>query len=151
MNVSYPPEAESFRAEVRAFLRRALPDDWRGLGALDGEQARAFTETWRATLAAEGYLTPSWPPEYGGAGLSRLQQVVLVEELATAGVPFNGRNDNFSIKMIGNLLLRYGTDEQKSYFLPRIVSGEHRWCQGFSETEAGSDLAGLRTRARARG
>ena len=151
MNVSYPPEAESFRAEVRAFLRRALPDDWRGLGALDGEQARAFTETWRATLAAEGYLTPSWPPEYGGAGLSRLQQVILVEELATAGVPFNGRNDNFSIKMIGNLLLRYGTDEQKSYFLPRIVSGEHRWCQGFSETEAGSDLAGLRTRARLEG
>ncbi len=151
MNVSYPPEAESFRAEVRAFLRRALPDHWRGLGALDGEQARAFTETWRATLAAEGYLTPSWPPEYGGAGLSRLQQLVLVEELATAGVPFNGRNDNFSIKMIGNLLLRYGTDEQKSYFLPRIVSGEHRWCQGFSETEAGSDLAGLRTRARAAG
>ena len=148
MNVDYPPEAETFRAQVRAFLHRVLPPDWRGLGSLSGEQARAFTKTWRATLAAEGYLTPSWPPEYGGAGLSRLQQVVLTEELATAGVPFNGANDNFSIKMIGNLLLRYGTQDQKSYFLPRIVSGEHRWCQGFSETEAGSDLAGLRTKAR---
>lgn len=148
MNVDYPPEAETFRAQVRAFLHRVLPPDWRGLGSLSGEQARAFTKTWRATLAAEGYLTPSWPPEYGGAGLSRLQQVVLTEELATAGVPFNGANDNFSIKMIGNLLLRYGTQDQKSYFLPRIVSGEHRWCQGFSETEAGSDLAAMRTRAK---
>jgi alkylation response protein AidB-like acyl-CoA dehydrogenase len=148
MNVDYPPEAQAFRAQVRAFLHRALPADWRGLGTLSGEKAREFTAAWRVTLATEGYLTPGWPPEYGGAGLSRLQQVVLTEELATAGVPFNGRNDNFSIKMIGNLLLRYGTEQQKSYFLPRIVSGEHRWCQGFSETEAGSDLAGLRTRAR---
>lgn len=148
MNLDYPPEAENFRSEVRAFLRRALPADWPGLGALSSEQAREFTAAWRATLAAEGYLTPSWPREYGGAGLSRLQQVVLTEELAAAGVPFNGRNDTFSIKMIGNLLLRYGTGAQKSFFLPRIVSGEHRWCQGFSETEAGSDLAGLRTRAR---
>ena len=147
MNIGYPPEAENFRAEVRAFLRRALPADWSGLGSLSSEQARQFTAAWRATLAAEGYLTPSWPREYGGAGLSRLQQVVLTEELAAAGVPFNGQNDTFSIKMIGNLLLRYGTDAQKSFFLPRIVSGEHRWCQGFSETEAGSDLAGLRTRA----
>ena len=147
MNVDYPPEAEEFRARVRDFLRRGLPADWRGLGALSSDEAREFTASWRKVLAAEGYLTPSWPAEYGGAGLSRLQQVVLTEELATAGVPFNGRNDTFSIKMIGNLLLRYGTDEQKSYFLPRIVSGEHRWCQGFSETEAGSDLASLRTRA----
>jgi alkylation response protein AidB-like acyl-CoA dehydrogenase len=148
MNVSYPPAAEAFRVTVREFLRRALPDDWHGLGALSGERAREFTEAWRATLAAEGYLVPSWPREYGGAGLSRLQQVILVEELATAGVPFYGHNDNFSIKMIGNLLLRYGTNEQKEHFLPRIVNSEHRWCQGFSETEAGSDLAGLRTKAR---
>ena len=147
MNVDYPPEAEEFRTRVRDFLRRVLPADWHGLGALSSDEAREFTASWRKVLAAEGYLTPNWPAEYGGAGLSRLQQVVLTEELATAGVPFNGRNDTFSIKMIGNLLLRYGTDEQKSYFLPRIVSGEHRWCQGFSETEAGSDLASLRTRA----
>jgi alkylation response protein AidB-like acyl-CoA dehydrogenase len=148
MNVDYPPEAQRFRTQVRAFLGRALPDDWRGLGALDSDQAREFTAQWRARLAAEGYLTPSWPPEYGGAGMTRLQQLVLTEELAAAGVPFNGRNDTFSIKMIGNLLLRYGTATQKAYFLPRIVSNEHRWCQGFSETEAGSDLASLRTRAR---
>ena len=148
MDISYPPEIEGFREEIRAFLRRELPEDWVGLGALDGDAAREFTAWWRSRLASVGYLTPSWPIEYGGAGLSRLQQVVLFEELASAGVPFNGKNDTFSIKMIGNLLLRFGTDEQKSRFLPRIVSGEDRWCQGFSEPGAGSDLASLRTTAR---
>lgn len=148
MDISYPPETDQFRDEIRAFLRRELPEDWAGLGALDEDAAREFTAWWRTRLAAVGYLTPSWPTEYGGAGLSRLQQVVLSEELAGAGVPFNGKNDNFSIKMIGNLLLRFGTEEQKRRFLPRIVSGEDRWCQGFSEPGAGSDLAGLRTSAR---
>ncbi|NKY60491.1 acyl-CoA dehydrogenase family protein [Nocardia flavorosea] len=148
MNIDYPPDVADFRTEVRAFLERELPEGWRGLGHLDEEEARAFTAWWRTRLAESGYLTPSWPREYGGAGLSRLQQVVLAEEFAAAGVPLNGKNDVFSIKMIGNLLLRYGTEEQQRRFLPRIVSGEDRWCQGFSEPGAGSDLAGLRTRAR---
>jgi len=148
VDISYPPGTEVFRQEIRAFLGRELPADWSGLGALDEHAAKDFTAWWRTRLAEAGYLTPSWPHEYGGAGLSRLQQVVLSEELARAGVPFNGRNDNFSIKMIGNLLLRLGTDEQKKRFLPRIVSGEDRWCQGFSEPGAGSDLACLRTSAR---
>ncbi|WP_433632516.1 acyl-CoA dehydrogenase family protein [Nocardia sp. CA-120079] len=148
MNLEYPPDMADFRAEIRAFLARELPGDWSGLGSLDEEDARSFTAWWRTRLAACGYLTPSWPTDYGGAGLTRLQQVVLAEEFATAGVPLNGKNDVFSIKMIGNLLLRYGTEQQKRQFLPRIVSGEDRWCQGFSEPGAGSDLAGLRTRAR---
>jgi alkylation response protein AidB-like acyl-CoA dehydrogenase len=148
VNVDYPPEIQAFREKIRAFLASELPDGFAGLGSLDGDEARAFTAWWRGRLAAAGYLTPSWPTEYGGAGLSRLQQVVVAEELASAGVPFYGANDNFSVKMIGNLLLRLGTEEQKQHFLPRIVSGEDRWCQGFSEPEAGSDLAGLRTTAR---
>ena len=148
MDLSYPPEIDDFREEIRAFLGRELPVGWSGLGALDEQDALDFTAWWRTRLASTGYLTPSWPKEFGGAGLSRLQQVALSEELARAGVPFNGKNDNFSIKMIGNLLLRFGTEEQKQRFLPRIVSGEDRWCQGFSEPGAGSDLAGLRTSAR---
>jgi alkylation response protein AidB-like acyl-CoA dehydrogenase len=148
MDISYPAGTAEFREEIRAFLRSELPDDWAGLGALDSEKAIAFTAWWRTRLAGVGFLTPSWPEEYGGAGLSRLQQVVLSEELARAGVPFNGKNDTFSIKMVGNLLLRFGTDDQKRRFLPRIVSGEDRWCQGFSEPDAGSDLASLRTNAR---
>ena len=148
MNIDYPPEADRLRAEVRAFLSRELPADFPGLGKLDDAEARDFIAWWRTRLAASGYVAPSWPKEYGGAGLDKLGQVVLAEEFAKAEVPPNGLNDNFSIKMIGNLLLRFGTDEQKRRFLPRIVRGDDAWCQGFSEPGAGSDLASLRTRAR---
>ena len=98
-------------------------------------------------LHEHGLLAPAWPTEYGGGGLTKLEQVVLVEELAKAGVPSMGPNDTFSMKMVGGLLLRWGTEEQKAHFLPRILSGEHRWCQGYSEPDSGSDLAGLRTQA----
>ncbi|MEV5712900.1 acyl-CoA dehydrogenase family protein [Amycolatopsis mediterranei] len=147
MDLSYPPEVQGFRDEVRAFVAANVPAGWRGLGALDTDEAKAFVEQWRRVLAAHGYLAPAWPVEYGGGGLDRLRQVVLVEELAAAGLPASGSQDVFGIKMIGNLLLRHGTEEQKRYFLPRIISGEDRWCQGFSEPGAGSDLAALRTRA----
>ena len=148
MDIVYPPEAEQLRAEVRAFIARELPADFPGLGKLDDAESRKFTAWWRTKLAASGYIAPAWPKEYGGAALDKLGQVVLAEEFAKAEVPPYGINDNFSIKMIGNLLLRFGTEEQKQYFLPRIVSGEIKFCQGFSEPGAGSDLAGLRTRAR---
>lgn len=148
MDPRYPPEAESFRHEVRAFLAEHLPADWRGIGALDRDEALAFTERWRSTLHDHGFLGVAWPREYGGGGRTKVEQVVLVEELARAGVPAMGPNDTFSIKMVGNILLRWGTDAQKQRFLPRILGGEDRWCQGFSEPDAGSDLAGLRTRAR---
>ncbi len=90
----------------------------------------------------------AWPQEFGGAGLGKVEQVVLVEELARAGVPSMGYNDTFGIKMLGNTLLHWGTEEQKRRFLPRILSGEDRWCQGYSEPGAGSDLASLGTKAR---
>jgi alkylation response protein AidB-like acyl-CoA dehydrogenase len=147
VDLSYPPDVQAFREEVRAFVAANVPLGWRGLGAMDTDEARAFVLRWRAVLAAHGYLAPAWPVEYGGGGLDRLRQVVIVEELARAGLPASGSADVFGIKMIGNLLLRYGTDEQKAHFLPRIVSGADQWCQGFSEPGAGSDLAGLRTRA----
>jgi alkylation response protein AidB-like acyl-CoA dehydrogenase len=148
MDPRFPPEAEAFRAEIHQFLADNLPADWAGIGSLDTDEAVAFTERWRGILAEHGYLTPAWPQRYGGAGLTKLQQVVMVEEFAKAGVPANGANDNFGIKMIGNLLLKFGTDEQKDHFLPRIVNGEDRWCQGFSEPGAGSDLASIKTTAR---
>ncbi len=145
-------EAELFRTRVRQFLGKALPPGWSGLGAIaDRAEADRFVDAWRAQLAANGLLGVSWPREYGGAGLSRVEQVVLVEELARAGVPAMGYNDTFSIKMLGNTLLRWGTEEQKRWFLPRILSGEDRWCQGFSEPGSGSDLASLTTRAVADG
>jgi alkylation response protein AidB-like acyl-CoA dehydrogenase len=144
----HSPEAEGFRERIRDFLREHLPPGWRGLGAIaDRDEADRFVASWRATLAAHGLLGVAWPREYGGAGLSRLEQVVLVEELARAGVPAMGYNDTFGIKMLGGTLLRWGTDEQKRTLLPRILSGEDRWCQGFSEPGSGSDLASLSTRA----
>ena len=148
MDATHPPDAELFRKRVREFLAEALPAGWRGLGAIDDRaEADCFVEQWRRILAEHGLLGVSWPREYGGAGLTKLEQVVLVEELARAGVPAMGGNDNFSIKMVGNTLLRWGTEAQKRRFLPRILSGEDVWCQGYSEPGAGSDLAGLSTRA----
>jgi alkylation response protein AidB-like acyl-CoA dehydrogenase len=144
----HSPQAERFRERIRAFLREQLPPTWQGLGAVaDRDEADRFVASWRTTLAAHGLLGVSWPREYGGAGLSRLEQVVLVEELARAGVPAMGYNDTFGIKMLGGTLLRWGTEEQKRTLLPRILSGEDRWCQGFSEPGSGSDLASLSTRA----
>jgi alkylation response protein AidB-like acyl-CoA dehydrogenase len=147
MDLSDPPEVQAFRAEVTGFIAAHVPPGWAGLGALGTQEARAFVDRWRSLLAEQRYLAPSWPKEYGGGELSRLQQVIIVEEMARAGLPASGPNDVFGIKMIGNLLLRYGTPEQKEHFLPRIIAGTDQWCQGFSEPEAGSDLASLRTRA----
>jgi alkylation response protein AidB-like acyl-CoA dehydrogenase len=148
VDVSYPAEAESFRAEVRTVLAQELPPGWSGIGAIAGRQdAERFAAQWRQVLYRRGLLGITWPREYGGRGLSRLHQVVLMEELARAGAPFGEHTDLFGIKMLGSTLLRWGTPEQKARFLPRILSGQDRWCQGFSEPGAGSDLASLATRA----
>jgi len=147
MDVRYPAEAETYREKVQAFLAEHLPAGWHGIGALDDEERRRFTEEWRLTLSEHGYLAVSWPKEYGGGGLTPLETVVLAEEFTRAGVPMGIVNDVFSIAMVGNTLLDWGTDEQKRHYLPRILSGEDRWCQGYSEPNAGSDLTALRTMA----
>jgi hypothetical protein len=148
--MTYPAEAEEFRAEVRAILAHELPAGWRGIGAIPTEAETAeFVLRWRAVLHRHGLLGITWPAKYGGRGLSQAHQVVLVEELTRAGLPF-GRQplEATGLKMLGNTLLRWGTDEQKAKYLPGLLSGEIRFCQGFSEPSAGSDLASVRTRAR---
>ena len=148
MDPSYSEEAGAFRARIREFLDQNLPDGWVGHGAIESDEERsAFTHDWRQKLAANSLLAPSWPSEYGGGGLTELEQVILAEEFQKAGVPMGGDNDVFSIQMVGNTILHWGTDEQKAHFLPRIISGEDVWCQGYSEPDAGSDLAGLGCRA----
>jgi alkylation response protein AidB-like acyl-CoA dehydrogenase len=147
MDPSFPPEAETFRAEVRAFLADQLPPDWRGLGALDRDEAEAFTTKWRRTLADHGMIGITWPREYGGQGRTKLDQVVLAEEFAKAGVPIYRVADTTNVKMLGNTLVRWGTEEQKRKYLPQIVSGEATWVQGYSEPESGSDLASVKLRA----
>ena len=147
MDISYPPEAEAYRATVRELLVRNLPESWAGIGALSPAEREEFTASWRRTLGENDLVAPSWPTEYGGAGLTQIEQVVLAEELERAGVPEGFENDALGIKLLGNTLIRLGTRAQKEHFLPRIISGEYVFCQGYSEPEAGSDLAGMRTRA----
>jgi alkylation response protein AidB-like acyl-CoA dehydrogenase len=147
MNPQYSAEADAYRQKVQAFLAEKLPAHWAGIGTLDGESLEQFVSEWRATLYEAGYLAPGWPVEYGGAGLSALEQVILAEEFTRAGVPTGGPNDAFGITMLGNTLLLCGSEEQKRYYLPRILSGEDRWCQGYSEPNAGSDLANISLRA----
>ncbi|MDP4701937.1 MAG: acyl-CoA dehydrogenase family protein [Ilumatobacteraceae bacterium] len=143
MHPVYPPEAAVYRTKVQAFLAEKLPKNWGGTGQLEGEELEAFVTEWRAILATAGYLAPNWPVEYGGAGLTALEQVILAEEFARAGVPGGGPNDVFGIQMLGNTLLRWGTEEQKKHYLPRILSGDDVWCQGYSEPNAGSDLSNV--------
>ena len=143
MNPTYSAEAEVYREKIQAFLAEHLPAGWKGIGALPKEEAEQFATDWRVILHANGLLAASWPAEYGGGGLSELEQVILVEEFYRAGVPAGTGNDVFGIQMVGNTILQWGTDEQKSHFLPRILSGEDLWCQGYSEPNAGSDLANI--------
>ena len=147
MDPTYSEQAEAFRGRIREFLDQNLPEGWSGIGALSVEDAMTFTDGWRQKLAANSLLAPSWPKEYGGGGMTELEQVILAEEFERAGVPMGGGNDAFSIQMVGNTILHWGTDEQKAKFLPRIISGEDVWCQGYSEPDAGSDLANLGCRA----
>ena len=147
MQPVYPPEADSYRATVRAFLADNLPKNWAGIGTLEGEALENFVTDWRVVLHKNGYLAPDWPKEYGGAGLSSLEMVVLNEEFARAGVPIGGPNDVFGIQMLGNTILRWGTEEQKKHYVPRILSGDDVWCQGYSEPNAGSDLSNLGLKA----
>jgi len=138
----------AFRTRVRSFLAANLPTGWQGVGQLDRSQAVAFVAEWRRLLHEHRLLAVDWPAEYGGGGLSKLEHVVLAEEFAAAGVPTGSTEDAFSIEMIGNTLLHWGSEAQKQYFLPRILSGEHVWCQGFSEPDAGSDLGSVKTQAK---
>jgi alkylation response protein AidB-like acyl-CoA dehydrogenase len=147
MQPTYSAEADAYREKVQAFLAEHLPPSWGGIGTLEGEAMDRFTAEWRQTLYENGLLAQSWPKEYGGAGLSAMESVVVAEEFAKAGVPSGGSNDVFGIQMLGNTLIQWGTDEQKAHYLPRILSGEDKWCQGYSEPNAGSDLGNVQTKA----
>ncbi|HMD44923.1 MAG TPA: acyl-CoA dehydrogenase family protein [Acidimicrobiales bacterium] len=146
MDLTYPPEAEAFRSVIRQWLEENLPEGWGSPGfTMTKEERRAFNDDWVKRLFDGGWICASWPTEYGGKGLSLLEQVVLNEEFARVNAPL--RADFFGDTLVGPTLLQYGTEEQKKEFIPRILNGTIAWCQGFSEPDAGSDLASLKTRA----
>ncbi|MDA0371089.1 MAG: acyl-CoA dehydrogenase family protein [Actinomycetota bacterium] len=146
MELSYPADAEEFRQEIRTWLEKNLPKGWGQPGfEMSAEDRKAFNETWPSKLFEGGWICATWPTEYGGKGLSTMQGVVLAEEFARLKAPL--RADFFGDTLVGPTLLQWGTEEQKKEFLPNILNGQTRWCQGFSEPNSGSDLASLKTTA----
>ncbi|MBI2865842.1 MAG: acyl-CoA dehydrogenase family protein [Chloroflexi bacterium] len=144
MDFTLSLDEESFRDELRAFLKTELPPDWEGEDEEGSDEIWAFGLQIRKRFAQRGWLTMHWPPEHGGQGASHIKQATFVEEFAYSRSP--GR-EIYGPYIVGPTLMLYGTPDQKAYFLPRIARGEITWCQGFSEPGAGSDLAALATRA----
>lgn len=147
MDFSYPAEVEQFRDELRSWLAENLTDELRTGRRQPGSDDALFEKlrAWNATMADAGWAAVSWPREYGGRGATILEQLVYTEETtrARAPLPLNviGMNN------IAPAIMQYGTEEQKTTLLPRMMRADDIWCQGMSEPEAGSDLASLRTRA----
>jgi alkylation response protein AidB-like acyl-CoA dehydrogenase len=133
---------EEFRRIFRDWVEENCPKELRFMR----KQRPLFDEVavWYHNLARKGWLAPVWPQAYGGMGLNPSKHIIYVEEWARMGCP---RIPDHGIGLVGPLLLQYGTEEQKQHFLPRIISGEHVWCQGYSEPNSGSDLASLKTSA----
>lgn len=144
MDLRIDPQDQAFRLEVRQFVQDALPDDIRAkvLGFLRVE--REDYVRWQRALFERGWGAPGWPTEHGGCGWNAVQRNIFDEECFAGGAP---RQMPFGLSMIAPVLMKFGSAEQKAHFLPRIVSMQDWWCQGYSEPGAGSDLASLKTRA----
>ncbi|WP_344000211.1 acyl-CoA dehydrogenase family protein [Streptomyces thermocarboxydovorans] len=142
MHLDHTPEQQRLRTELREYFAELVPDQAYARHADPAAQKRFYRRTIRR-LGADGWLGVGWPKEYGGRGLSAREQFVFFDEAAQAGVPL----PLMALNTVGPTIMRYGTDEQKQYFLPRILSGEIDFAIGYSEPDAGTDLAALRTRA----
>lgn len=150
MDLNYSAEDDAFRQEFQDWLEANLVGKFaalRGLGG-SGREHEAFEERleWNRHMAAHGWSCVSWPKEHGGRGLSLQQQVIFHEEYARANAP--ARVNHLGEELLGPTLIAYGTPEQQARFLPKIIAVEELWCQGYSEPGAGSDLAGVKTKAR---
>ena len=144
MEIAYSAQERAFRAEVRAFFDSELSDDLSARVRANKTLTREEHVHWHATLNKRGWLADTWPVEFGGPGWSAVQRHIFDEEGCRAHAP---RVVPFGVAMLGPVLMKFGTSEQKAHFLPRILDGSDWWCQGYSEPGAGSDLASLRCRA----
>jgi alkylation response protein AidB-like acyl-CoA dehydrogenase len=154
MDWSDTPEQTAFREEVRALIQERLPERyrsgsaearWQSDRASGDADARAAAMSWTGALAEKGWVAPHWPKEYGGAGMSPMEQFLFNQEMAEANAPLAA--SIHGVAMLGPTLIVHGTDDQRREHLSKILSGEVVWCQGYSEPGAGSDLASLQTRA----
>ena len=146
MELKYPENEKEFREMVRNFLDSELTDELKEAGRKKTSvwQEPVSAASWQAILYKKGWAAPDWPEEYGGTGWSARQRYIFSQECARYGTPGIAP---MGLKMCGPMLIGHGTKEQKDYFLPKILSGEHIWCQGYSEPGSGSDLASLKTSA----
>lgn len=147
MDFSYPPQAEAFRSELRAWLEANLDERFRSAGRPGdfSPERVALLREWNRILADAGYVAIGWPTDYGGRDAGLIEQVVWAEEMHRAGAP--PTVNPIGLSNIAPAILQWGSDAQKQRFLPRMRRGEDVWCQGFSEPGAGSDLASVATRA----
>jgi alkylation response protein AidB-like acyl-CoA dehydrogenase len=144
MDLSYSPQDQAFRDEIHEFLATELPADLASRVKNRAPLGKADFDLWHSILNARGWLAPNWPREFGGCEWNAVQRHIFEEECAFAHAP---RVVPFGLTMLGPVLQKFGSQAQKDHFLPRILSGEDWWCQGYSEPGAGSDLASLTTRA----
>ncbi|HET9783155.1 MAG TPA: acyl-CoA dehydrogenase family protein [Candidatus Dormibacteraeota bacterium] len=150
MDLGFTPEEEAFRQEVRTWLEANLPVEWGhgGVGGFREEEETDIQREWQRRLYEGGWLKLGWPKSAGGRGATPVMQAIYQEEMAKAGAP--GILGRLGVTLLAPTLLGHGSDWQKETYIDRILSGELIFCQGFSEPDAGSDLAGLRTKAERR-
>lgn len=144
MDLNFTPEEEAFRSEVLAFLEEKLPERLSSKVKQGMRLTKTDMEEWHAILNERGWLANHWPEQWGGPGWTAVEKFIFENECALAGAP---RIVPFGVNMLGPVLIKYGNEAQKRYWLPRILSGEDWWCQGYSEPGAGSDLAAVKTTA----
>jgi len=144
MELQFTPAERAFQQDVRAFIAEALPVEIAEKVRAGADFAKADYVTWQQALRQRGWIAPGWPEEHGGPGWTAVQRYIFEEEMARADCP---RIIPFGLKMVGPVLYTFGSDWQKSHYLPRILDSEDWWCQGYSEPGSGSDLASLATRA----
>jgi alkylation response protein AidB-like acyl-CoA dehydrogenase len=147
LDFTLTPDQDAFRQRVRTWLEANIPDDWTkfGLSEVPRPEAYAFLRKWQATLYDAGFIGVTWPKEYGGQGLTFVEEMILHQEMALQKSP--PMLNVLGVGMAGPTIIAYGTEEQKKRYPAKILSCEEIWCQGYSEPNAGSDLASLQTRA----
>lgn len=150
MEFDWNQAQQEFRTTVQNFLATHLPENWESIAHGPGSASQSeFSKQFCAQLAAAGLLVPHWPEQWGGRNADAWSAFILAEEMWAAGEPRGGQYMN--VNWIGPTLMRFGTPEQQERYIPPMAQGQTLWCQGFSEPEAGSDLASLRTKAQREG